>query len=135
MDNPKLAAKYFLNAIDRVDALKEKYQKNLHELKQNIQITEQIVIKPFEKDAELAQLKIDVARLEREISIKIQTNQMKQHGNTDMTIDSEKIKAANDVKLKDAPVIKLCTGEDKQQRQEKESLLVKKKFRKVKARA
>ena len=128
MDNPKLAARYFLNAIDRVDALKEKYQKNLHELKQNIQITEQIVIKPFEKDAELAQLKADVAKLEREISIKIQTNQMKQQGNTDMTINSEKIKVVNDVKLKDTPVIKISSDEGKQQRQEKESLLIKKNF-------
>ena len=36
IDNPKIAARYFLNAIDRVEALKEKYQKNLHELEQNI---------------------------------------------------------------------------------------------------
>ena len=28
-DNPKLAARYFLNAIDRVETLKEKYQKTL----------------------------------------------------------------------------------------------------------
>ena len=32
VDNPKLAARHFLNAIDRVDSLKEKYQKNLLEL-------------------------------------------------------------------------------------------------------
>ena len=39
----------------------------------------QIIAKPFEKDNELSQLKHDVSKLEREISIKIQTNQMKQH--------------------------------------------------------
>lgn len=78
-DNAKLAARYFLNAIDRVENLKEKYQKNLSEFNQNIQLMEQIVAKPFEKSNELAQLKTEVAKLEREISIKIQTNQMKQH--------------------------------------------------------
>jgi N12 class adenine-specific DNA methylase len=78
-DNAKLAARYFLNAIDRVETLKEKYQKNVAELHNNIQMMEQIVIKPFEKSNELSQLKSDVAKLEREISIKIQTNQMKQH--------------------------------------------------------
>jgi hypothetical protein len=68
-----------LNAIDRVESLKEKYQKNLVEQTQNIQQMEQIICKPFDKDAELSQLRSHVAKLEREISIKIQTNQMKQH--------------------------------------------------------
>ena len=79
IDNPKIAARYFLNAIDRVDSLKEKYQKNLKELDQNIPMLQQLVAKPFEKENELGQLKKDVSKLEREISIKIQENQMKQH--------------------------------------------------------
>ena len=78
-DNAKLAARYFLNAIDRVETLKEKYQKNVKELSQNIQMMEQIVKKPFERSEELSQLKMDVAKLEREISIRIQKNQMQQH--------------------------------------------------------
>ena len=80
IDNPRIAARYFINAIDRVDALKEKYEKNLQELEQNIPMLQQLVIKPFEKENELAQFKKDVLKLEREISIKIQENQMKQHG-------------------------------------------------------
>ena len=78
-DNAKLAARYFLNAMDKVESLKEKYQKNVAGLNQNIRMIEQIVIKPFEKGVELSQLKLDVTKLEREISIKIQTNQMKRH--------------------------------------------------------
>ena len=78
-DNAKLAARFFLNAIDRVESLKERYQKSAADLNQNIQMMEQIVTKPFGKHDELLQLKMDVAKLEREISIKIQTNQMKQH--------------------------------------------------------
>jgi hypothetical protein len=77
-DNPKLTARYFLNAIDRVSALKEKYQKNLQELEQNIPLLQQIIAKPFGKDDELNQLKKDVSRLEREITVKIQANQMKE---------------------------------------------------------
>jgi hypothetical protein len=83
IDNPKIAARYFLNAIDRVDSLKEKYQKNLKELDQNIPMLQQLVAKPFEKENELGQLKKDVSKLEREISIKIQENQMKQHNEID----------------------------------------------------
>ena len=39
---------------------------------------EKIVEKPFDKEDELAQLKKDVLRLEREITIKIQEDQMNQ---------------------------------------------------------
>jgi N12 class adenine-specific DNA methylase len=97
IDNSKIAARYFLNAIDRVETLKEKYQKNLHELEQNIPMLQQLVSKPFEKDSELSQLKKDVSKLEREISIKIQANQMKQHNSPD----------ENPIEIKEAPVIKM----------------------------
>jgi hypothetical protein len=83
IDNPKLAARYFLNAIDRVESLKEKYHKTLLELEQNIPMLEKIVAKPFDKENELAQLKKDISRLEREITMKIQANQMKQHEQTE----------------------------------------------------
>ncbi|MBN8673415.1 MAG: hypothetical protein J0L56_04740 [Chitinophagales bacterium] len=75
-DNPKLAARHFLNCIDRVDALKEKYEKNCKELEHNIPMLELLVAKPFEKESELAQLKKEVANLEREITIKIQKKQL-----------------------------------------------------------
>ena len=94
IDNPKIVARYFLNAIDREESLKEKYQKNLNDLEQNIPLLQQLVSKPFEKEKELAQLKKDVSKLEREISIKIQENQMKQHNATDK----------NAVEIKEAPV-------------------------------
>ena len=101
IDNPKIAARYFLNAIDRVESLKEKYQKNLQELKQNIPMFQQLISKPFEKELELAQLKKDVSKLEREISIKIQENQMKQHNSTNESL----------LEIKETPVIKMDTKE------------------------
>ena len=109
IDNPKLAARYFLNAIDRVESLKEKYQKELNELNQNIPMLEKIVAKPFDKEDELGQLKKDVSKLEREITLKIQANQIKQH---------EAVEAAVET-----PVVKL---EIKTQKDEK-SLLAKRK--------
>jgi len=101
IDNPKIAARYFLNAIDRVESLKEKYQKNLQEIDHNIPMLQQLVGKPFEKEGELAQLKKDVSKLEREISIKIQENQIKQHNGTEV----------NEVEIKEAMVIKMDTNE------------------------
>ncbi len=80
IDNPKLAARHFLNCIDRVTALKEKYESNLKELQHNLPMLEMLTNKPFEKENELAQLKKDVANLEREITIKIQKNQLLKEG-------------------------------------------------------
>jgi len=86
-DNPKLAARYFLNAIDRVETLKEKYQKTLSELENNIPMVAALASKPFEKESDLQQIKNDLSKLEREIAIKIQENQMKQNG----LLDTDKV--------------------------------------------
>ena len=72
-----------MNAIDCVESLKEKYEKNLQEIEQNIPMLQQLVAKPFEKENDLVQLKRDVSKLEREISIKIQENQIKRHNAVD----------------------------------------------------
>lgn len=57
---------------------------------------EKIVTKSFDKEDELAQLKKDVSRLEREISIKIQANQIKQHDITDTTPETPVVKMSPD---------------------------------------
>lgn len=80
IDNPKLSARHFLNAIDRVDHLKDKYGREVDEIDKEIALLGQIAAKPFEKEAELAQLKTELSKLEREIALKIQESQMKQHG-------------------------------------------------------
>ena len=80
IDNPKLSARHFLNAIDRVDHLKEKYGKEVNEIDRETALLIQISAKPFVKEAELASLKTDLSRLEREIALKIQESQMKQNG-------------------------------------------------------
>ncbi|MET6998677.1 helicase-related protein [Chitinophaga defluvii] len=77
-DNPKLAARHFLNAIDRVESLKEKYGRSLSELEIEIPKLHQLTVKPFVQEAELQQIKSELAGLEREIAIKIQANQLKQ---------------------------------------------------------
>lgn len=75
-DNPKLAARHFLNAIDRVGVLKEQYQKQVTDLERSIPTVEQLVQKKFEKEDELKSLKLELSKLEREITLKLQANQM-----------------------------------------------------------
>ncbi|HNP25086.1 MAG TPA: helicase-related protein, partial [Panacibacter sp.] len=124
IDNPKLAARYFLNAIDRVESLKENYEKQLKELEQNIPMMQQIIAKPFEKEDELTKLKMDVSNLEREITIKIQANQMKQQNAV----------PENVTEIKEVPVIKMDKNESKKVKPE-QPLLIKKNLLKEKVAA
>jgi len=58
---------------------------------------QQLVVKPFEKENDLAQFKKDASKLEREISIKIQENKMKQHEVAD----------ENTMEIKGTPCVKI----------------------------
>src|SRR5260221_10264467 len=78
MDNPKLTARHFINALDRVMKIKEQYQKELHDLDINIPVLQKIIVKPFEKEEELKVMKQELSGLEREISLKIQETKLKQ---------------------------------------------------------
>ena len=77
-DNPKLAARYFLNAIDKVTLLKERYQKTLDELNKEIPIVAAIAARPFAQDDELLDMRSRLSTMEKEIAAKIQESQMKQ---------------------------------------------------------
>jgi len=76
IDNPKLAARYFLNAIDRTGHLVEKYTKKVAEIEKEIPVLRQIVERKFERENELSELKQELARLEREINDKIQEKKL-----------------------------------------------------------
>jgi N12 class adenine-specific DNA methylase len=77
IDNPKLAARYYINAIDKVGGLRDKYEKQLAELDKEIPVIRNLSKKTFDKDADLAELKAELRRLEIVISDKIRENQMK----------------------------------------------------------
>ncbi|RYD91938.1 MAG: DNA methylase, partial [Sphingobacteriales bacterium] len=96
-DNPKLAARYFLNAIDRVEHLNDKYQKSISDIDEQLPRLQQLTAKPFSKEPELQQMKAELSRLEKEIAQKIQDKQLGQAGQETPTIT-------------DKPVIQLDTG-------------------------
>jgi hypothetical protein len=97
-DNPKLAARHFLNALDRVTKITEQYTNELAELNNNIPVLEKLIVKSFEKEDELKKLKTELSGLEREITIKIKERQLL----------AEKPPEKNESKtaaIKEAPVI------------------------------
>ncbi|MBW4888953.1 DNA methylase [Mucilaginibacter sp. HMF5004] len=77
-DNPKLAARYFLNAIDKVDHLVEKYQKEIRENEAQLPQLKAMLDRPFEKEHELQQMRAALSRLEQEIAQKIREKQEQQ---------------------------------------------------------
>lgn len=78
IDNAKLSARHFLNAIDRVVGLKEKYERTIKVLDAEIPELEKLSVKPFNQDADLQKMKGELAGLEREISIRLEQNKMKE---------------------------------------------------------
>ncbi len=97
-DNPKLAARHLLNAIDRVESLRGKYEHTLSDLNTAIPKLEQLTTKPFLKEPELQQMKNELANLERQIAIKIQENQLKQ----------QQVGESKSEEVAEAPVIQLA---------------------------
>jgi len=77
IDNPKLAARYFLNAVDKVNGLLENYQKKQAELEKEIPTLRELSQKTFEKEKELTDLRVELRRLEGEIAARIRETQMK----------------------------------------------------------
>lgn len=106
VDNPKLAARHFINALDRVGKLKEQYEKDLRELDAGISVQQKIMDKPFEKEQELKDMKQVLSRLEREINLKIQENQLKQEKPAEPELAEE---------VQETPVISMNAKEEKKE--------------------
>ncbi|WCT13323.1 DNA methylase [Mucilaginibacter jinjuensis] len=77
VDNPKLAARYYISAIDRVVALKEKYEKEVAALDKEVPVLKGIMGRVFDKEQELADLKAEASRLQEKIAGTLRENQMK----------------------------------------------------------
>jgi hypothetical protein len=68
-NNPKLAARHFLNALDRVGKITEQYSKQLKEIQNDIPVLHGIIGKPFEREDELKAMKHELSGLEKTISM------------------------------------------------------------------
>ncbi|MGY3212425.1 helicase-related protein [Mucilaginibacter sp. HD30] len=74
-DNPKTAARYFLNAIDNVGSLVIRYREKLQGLEKEIPVVRALTERPFEQEDALKALKAQLAMLEEEISRNIAAKQ------------------------------------------------------------
>ncbi|WP_316834989.1 Eco57I restriction-modification methylase domain-containing protein [Pedobacter nutrimenti] len=89
MDNPKLAARNLLNAIDQVGQLEDTHRKELAQLKEQIPQVKQILEKPFLKEAEILELKSTLSILEKEINSNLIEKQKQVQGQETFTAFAE----------------------------------------------
>lgn len=80
IDNPKLAARYFLNAIDRVTGMAAKYEKELAQIREQIPQVRELTTKSFTKEFELAELKAELSGLEEQINQNIREREKQAEG-------------------------------------------------------
>jgi hypothetical protein len=89
VDNSKLAARHFLNAIDKVEYLTAKYQKSLNDIENQLPELQQLTTIVFSQEDELQKMKSDLFSLEREIALKIQENQLKEANPQEASLSNE----------------------------------------------
>jgi hypothetical protein len=107
IDNPKVTARHFLNAIDRTGKMKAQYEERIVGMKKDILVIEKSLQKPFTEADTLNNLKAEVARLEREITLKIKENQMEQVDSPKENVETEieaEVKKATMVEERLTPV-------------------------------
>lgn len=79
IDNPKLAARYFLDAINRVVGMAGRYEKELADIEKQIPEVRELSLRAFDQEYELASLKKDMEKLELEINAKITEREKQAH--------------------------------------------------------
>ncbi|MDB5087872.1 MAG: hypothetical protein JWR09_1866, partial [Mucilaginibacter sp.] len=81
IDNPKHAARYFLDAINRVVGMAERYEKELDGINKQIPEVRDLSQRPFDQEYELASLKRDMETLDLQINQKIAEREKQAQGN------------------------------------------------------
>jgi N12 class adenine-specific DNA methylase len=95
IDNPKHAARYFLDAINRVVGMAERYEKELDGINKQIPEVRELSLRPFDQEYELASLKKEVEKLDMEINQKIaEREKQAQDNQLNIEDDTEEIVVA-----------------------------------------
>jgi len=70
--NPKLAARYFISAIDRVENILKQYQERILKVENEIPVLQKITDRVFDRDQDILDMKTEVSRLEQQIKKKME---------------------------------------------------------------
>lgn len=110
VDNNKIAARHFLNAIDRVNNLTSNYEKDLKSYAEDIPKLEQLCSRPFLQDQELQELKVELSNIEREIATNINRKRLAENGIVEDAIVVDK----EELNVEKAEVMNVMAGQQQQ---------------------
>lgn len=88
IENPKIASRHFLSAIDRVSSIKDQYAKKVTEAEVHIPELRRIGDKEFVRAEELVRLKIELTGLEKKIASSISDKVVQSNGELSPSISS-----------------------------------------------
>jgi hypothetical protein len=69
--NPELAVRYFLNALEKIPSLIEKYEKENEKISQDLPVLQEVAHSTWRKENELKDLKTELAALDRKIQLSL----------------------------------------------------------------
>lgn len=96
--DPKLAAMNFLNALERIPKLIEKYQTDNERLSKDLPILKQVIDSTYKKEPELKDLKVQLTVLDRQIQLTLTTKDEPKESNLSASIQSTPKDSTNDVR-------------------------------------
>jgi hypothetical protein len=70
-NDPKLAVRYFLHALEKIPTLIEKYEKENEKIKSDLPVLQEIAKSTWRKENELKDLKTELAALDRKIQLSL----------------------------------------------------------------
>lgn len=74
---PVLLVEYTIGCVNKVNGLRDTYEKKRDELEKEIPTLRELSQKIFEKENELGELRVELRRLETEMAAKVRETQMK----------------------------------------------------------
>ncbi|WP_299568430.1 helicase-related protein [uncultured Pedobacter sp.] len=104
VDNPKVSAKHFLHALEKIGPMVKQYRQKLEQQEAEVPKLEELCKRPFGKEKELQQLRDELFSLERRIATKIQETQLNngQHSHAAESSQTEILSGASVVPLREA---------------------------------
>jgi hypothetical protein len=70
-NDPRLAVRYFLNALEKIPSLIEKYERENEKISSDLPVLQEIVRSTWRRENELKDLKTELAALDRKIQLSL----------------------------------------------------------------
>lgn len=94
--DPLLASKNFLNALEKIPNLIEKYQSENEKLSKDLPILKNVIDSTFRKEPELKDLKVQLDSLSRQINLSLENKDKEQQTDVQQPAETPKVSVKND---------------------------------------